>query len=75
MTSLYDKPATPTDRARALRAENRRLRLELETYRQWAPDPETLAQLIQESQANRTLYQAVLARNVILNRRLREMTA
>ena len=36
------------------------------------PDPETLALIVAQSEANKRLYRACLARNVILNRKLRE---
>ena len=70
--TTYSQPTTLSQRATALRSENRRLKKQLAAYQEWAPDPETLALIVAQSEANKRLYRACLARNVILNRKLRE---
>ena len=70
--TTYSQPTTLSQRATALRSENRRLKKQLAAYQEWAPDPDSLALLVQQSEANERLYRACLARNVILNRKLRE---
>ena len=72
MTTSFYEPTTLTQRARALRSENARLKRQLAQYQEWAPDAETLALLVQQAEANERLYRACLARNVILNRKVRE---
>ena len=70
--SAFAQPTTLSQRATALRSENRRLKKQLAAYQEWAPDPDSLALLVQQSEANARLYRACLARNIILNRKLRE---
>ena len=70
--STYAQPTTLHQRSVALRSENRKLKQQLAAYQEWAPDPDSLALLVQQSEANEHLYRACLARNVILNRKLRE---
>ena len=70
--TTYSQPTTLSQRATALRSENRRLKQQLAAYQQYAPDPEAFALLVQQAEANERLYRACLARNVILNRKLRE---
>ena len=70
--TTYMQPTTLSQRATALRSENRRLKKQLAAYQEWAPDPETLALIVAQLEANERLYRACLARNVILNRKLRE---
>ena len=72
MTTSFYEPTTLTQRARALRSENTRLKRQLAAYQEWAPDPDTLALIVAQSEANKRLYRACLARNVILNRKLRQ---
>ena len=72
MTTSFYEPTTLTQRARALRSENTRLKRQLAANQQYAPDPEAFALLVQQAEANERLYRACLARNVILNRKLRE---
>ncbi len=69
------QPSTATERYRNMRAQNLKLRREVELYRTYAPDPDTLEQLAKEAAANRALYQATLARNIILARQVREQKA
>ena len=71
MTTAFYEPTTLNQRARALRSENRKLKQQLAAYQEWAPDPGTLALMVAQSEANERLYRACLARNVILNRKLR----
>ena len=70
--SAFAHPTTLHQRSVALRSENRRLKQQLAAYQEWAPDPDTLALMVAQSEANERLYRACLARNVILNRKLRE---
>ena len=70
--SAFAQPMTLHQRSVALRSENRRLKQQLAAYQQWAPDPDSLALMVAQSEANERLYRACLARNVILNRKLRE---
>lgn len=70
---MFHQPLTPSDRARSLRSENRKLKKQLSAFQEWAPDPDALALLIRQSEANKRLYRAALARNVILNRKVRDL--
>ena len=70
--STFAQPTTLHQRSVALRSENRRLKQQLAAYQEWAPDPDTLALMVAQSEANERLYRACLARNVILNRKLRQ---
>ena len=70
--STFAQPKTLHQRSVALRSENRKLKQQLAAYQEWAPDPDSLALLVQQSEANERLYRACLARNIILNRKLRE---
>ena len=70
--STYMQPTTVSQRAAALRSENRKLKQQLAAYQQYAPDPEAFALLVQQAETNERLYRACLARNVILNRKVRE---
>ena len=72
MTTSFHEPSSLTERTRALRSENRKLKQQLAAYHQWAPDPDAFALLVQQAEANERLYRACLARNIILNRKLRE---